>query len=78
MVAVDIYLQEKCARCGDVRRELDRHDVDYDAYFLPPENPDIEALEFPITEPVLVEPETTPDGIVGHDEILDWIEEHYS
>jgi len=77
-MSADIYLGEKCARCGDARNKLDEHEVEYDAYFLPPEDPDIEALEFPITEPVLVEPETAPDGIVGHDEILEWIEEHYS
>ncbi|USZ67280.1 hypothetical protein NGM10_11120 [Halorussus salilacus] len=74
---LNIYLQEKCARCGNVRDKLDEHKVEYDAYFLPPEDSDIEALEFPISEPVLVEPETAPNGIVGHDEIIEWITARY-
>ena len=77
-MTVDIYYHERCGNCGDIRHELKDRDVEYDGHYFPPEDPDIDALEDGIFEPVLVEPETAPDGIVGHEEILDWITENYS
>lgn len=74
---VDIYLKEKCSRCGDVGDVLDQHDVEYDMYFMPPSDSDIEELDYPITEPVLVDEDRAPNGIVGHEEIIEWVIENY-
>lgn len=72
-----IYMQERCGRCADVQHQLNEYDFEYELHFMPPENSDVEALEFPIREPVLVDEERAPNGVVGHDEILEWVTERY-
>jgi len=74
---IDLYLQEKCARCGDIGNKIEETSLDYNIHYMPPENHDIDALEFPIREPVLTEDDIAPDGVAGHEEILKWIEENY-
>lgn len=72
-MAIDIYMQERCGRCADVQYEIKDLDFEYELHFIPPKNHDIKALEYPITEPVLVDEERAPEGIVGHEEILSWV-----
>lgn len=77
-MTVEIYYHERCSECGDIRRAFKRHDVQYRGHYFPPEDPDIDALADGISEPVLIDEETAPDGIVGHEEILQWIEGNYN
>ena len=76
-MTVDVYMQERCGECADVQHQLNEYDFEYELHFTPPKDTDIEALEFPITVPVLVDEERAPNGIVDHDEILDWVAERY-
>lgn len=77
-MGIDLYDHERCTSCGDIRRELRKRDVDYEGHYFPPKNPDIKALEGgKVTDPVLVDDELAPDGVVGHEEILEWIKENY-
>ena len=66
-------MQERCGRCADIQHKIKDYDIKYEISFMPPKSTDIDALEYPITEPVLVHNKKAPDGVVGHDEILDWI-----
>lgn len=75
-MTIDIYMQERCGDCADIQYELKRSGIKFDLHFVPPKDSEIEGLEFPITEPVLVDDETAPNGIVGHEAIRTWIDEN--
>lgn len=77
-MGIQLYDHERCGECGDIRRAIKSTDVEYEEHHIPPKNPDIEALEGRLTDPVLVDDELAPDGVVGHEEIIEWIEEKYS
>lgn len=76
-MAIEIYYHERCGDCGDIRDALKGYDVQYQGHYWPPSESDIDALSGNLPEPVLVHEELAPDGIVGHEEILKWIEEKY-
>lgn len=77
-MTIHVYDHERCGKCGDIRRALKNHEVEYTEQHYPPKNPDIEALEGDLIDPVLVDDELAPDGVVGHEEIVDWIKGNYS
>ena len=76
-MAIDVYYHERCEKCGDIRRALKSSDVDYTGHYFPPADSDIDALSGNMPEPVLVDKERASDGIVGHQEVLEWITERY-
>lgn len=77
-MTIEVYYHERCSECGDIRGALKSRDVDYTGHHFPPADSDIDALSGNMPEPVLVDAERAPDGIVGHEEVLEWIKENCS
>lgn len=75
-MTIDVYMQERCNRCADIQNELKQSGIMYDLHFMPPKDSDIEALDYPITEPVLVDEETEPNCVVGHEDVREWVKEN--
>ncbi|WP_158057964.1 hypothetical protein [Halorussus halophilus] len=75
---VNIYTHDRCGRCGDILHALQDRNIEYHGHQFPPDDSDIDALSGDMPEPVLVDEERAPEGIVGHDEILEWIENEYA
>ena len=65
-MAIDIYMQERCSQCADIQYKIKEYNIEYDLHFVPPEDPVIDALEYPITKPVVIDEQRAPNGIVGH------------
>lgn len=77
-MAINLYSHERCSDCGEIRHALKDRNVDFTDGHFPPADSDIDALSGNIPEPVLIDDERAPDGIVGHEEVLGWIRENYS
>ena len=77
-MATNLYSHERCSDCGEIRDALKGRNVDFTDGHFPPADSDIDALSGNIPEPVLVDDERAPDGIVGHEEVLEWVQENYS
>ena len=75
-----LHRQERCGECGDITRALDEYGVEYDATYAAPESPliDAEAQNGWARDPVIVDDEKPSNSVVGHEAVLEWVEDTYS